>query len=293
MSTPARNGNIQIALQKKGRLTDKSIELLTQCGLRFDNYDQKLIARCENFPVELLFLRDDDIPEYVQEGIADLGICGENVILEKAVSVEYLRRLGFSKCSLQVAVPQGADYDGPQWLMGKTIATSYPVLTQRYLDQHDVAAQLVSISGSVEIAPGLGLSDAIVDLVSTGSTLRSNGLRPVAAILQSEAILIANPAAAQHPTVQQLLFRMASVFSARRNKYILLNAPTDRVEEICAILPGVKAPTVMPLAQPGWVALHSVISESDFWEKIQALREAGAEGILVLPIEKLVEEGGA
>jgi len=279
---------LKIAVQKSGRLTEKSIELLGRCGLKFDLNNQRLIAVCDNYPVNLLFLRDDDIPEYVADGIADLGIVGLNVLKEHAVEVPILRKLGFGRCRLMLAVPTAAAYTGLEWFQGKTVATSYPHLTGQFLASHGIEAHLVTISGSVEISTGLGLSDAICDLVSTGSTLLSNGLKAVETVLESESVLVAHPTKANHPLVEELLFRISSVYNAESTKYILLNVEESNIAAIRELLPGVKAPTVVPLAEPGWVAIHSVIPEKDFWERIQALKAAGAQGILVMPIEKLL-----
>jgi ATP phosphoribosyltransferase len=279
---------LKIAVQKSGRLTEKSIELLARCGLKFDMNTQRLIAVCENYPVNLLFLRDDDIPEYVADGIADLGIVGRNVLEEKGVTVPILRPLGFGKCRLMLAVPTTTEYKGLEFFQGKTVATTYPALTARFFAAHGIQAHLVTISGSVEISTGLGLSDAICDLVSTGSTLLSNGLKAVETVLESESVLVANPAKAEHPLAQELLFRINSVYKADTTKYIMLNARIEDVPAITSILPGVKSPTVVPLAEAGWVAVHSVIPEADFWQRIHQLKAAGAEGILVMPIEKLL-----
>ncbi|WP_028297332.1 ATP phosphoribosyltransferase [Olivibacter sitiensis] len=279
---------LKIAIQKSGRLNEKSVELLKKCGLNFDNYKSSLMTTASNFPLEILFLRDDDIPEYVQDGIADLGIVGENVIDETEVSVTYLQRLGFGKCTLKIAVPADSKATILQDLEGKSIATSYPVILQKFLDKNKVNADIRTISGSVEIAPGLGLSDAICDIVSTGSTLKSNGLIPFADVAKSEAILIGMNGIAKNPIVIELLQRIQSVLKAQETKYVVLNTDRKNLDEILALLPGVKSPTVVPLAEENWVAVHTVIPEADFWNKINKLKAIGAQGILVMPIEKII-----
>ena len=241
-----------------------------------------------NFPIEILFLRDDDIPEYVQEGIADLGICGENVIHETEVDVNFLQRLGFGKCTLKLAVPRGGNISTIQDLQNKSIATSYPVILTKFLTKHGITADIRTISGSVEIAPGLGLSDAICDIVSTGGTLRSNGLEPFMDVLDSEAVLIGRDGLEENPILSELLQRIQSVLRAKETKYVVLNVEKKNLDQITALLPGVKSPTIVPLAEEGWVAVHSVIPETDFWDKINALKAAGAQGIVVMPIEKII-----
>lgn len=282
---------IKIAIQKKGRLSDDSIELLSQCGIRFSKADNKLKASAYNFPVELLFLRDDDIPGYVEDGVADLGIVGENVLFESKCNVQVLEQLGFGKCRLSLAVPNAFDYTGIQSLQGKSIATSYPHLLGQYLDKQGVKAKIHVISGSVEIAPGIGLAEAICDLVSSGSTLISNGLKEAEVILKSEAVLVGNHSLTPDKLaiLDDLRFRIQSVMRGRNFKYILLNAPNDSIDRITQLLPGIKSPTIMPLKEPGWSGLHSVVKENEFWEVIGNLKEAGAQGILVLPIEKIIE----
>ena len=248
------------------------------------------MAPARNFPVEVLFLRDDDIPKYVEGGVADIGIIGENVFLESTREVQMLRKLGFSKCRMSLAIPKNQSYDGVQFLQGKRIATSYPNILKKFLDEHKVTASIHSISGSVEIAPGIGLADAVMDIVSTGSTLLSNGLKEVETVLVSEAILVGNhnlPAEKQ-AILDKLLFRMESVLKAKGFKYILLNAPNEKVEEIVNILPGMKSPTVLPLADKGWSSIHSVVDESKFWDIIDQLQDLGAQGILIVPIEKMI-----
>jgi ATP phosphoribosyltransferase len=238
--------------------------------------------------MEIYFLRDDDIPEYVQDGISDLGMCGDNIIAEKQVDVTRLQKLGYGKCRLTLAVPNEGPIHTPAQLVGKTVATTYPNLTQQFFDDRGIAASVVTISGSAEISPALGLSDAICDLVSTGSTLKSNGLRPIGDVISSEAVLIGHNGIADHPAVDELLLRIRSVLRARGHKYVVLNIERRRLERIIALLPGVKSPTVVPLAEEGWVAVHTVISESDFWERIAQVKQAGAQGIVVMNMEKII-----
>lgn len=282
--------NIRLAIQKSGRLSDRSLSIIGECGIDYRNSSRKLLASCTNFPMEILFLRDDDIPGYVEDGVADIGIVGENVVLEKRSAVDVVEKLGFSKCRLSLAIPRGDSYDGITDLEGKNIATSYPNILADYMADKGVSAEIHEISGSVEIAPGIGLSQAICDIVSTGSTLISNGLREVEVVLRSEAVLIASPklSAGKRDILDQLMFRMESVRRARRHKYIVLNAPEASVERIKSILPGMKSPTVTALATSGWYSVSSVIAEDDFWTIIKQLRASGAEGILVMPIEKMI-----
>jgi ATP phosphoribosyltransferase len=281
---------LRIAIQKSGRLNDDSIRLLRECGIEFNNGQQKLKAEAYNFPLEVFFLRDDDIPQYVEDGVADIGIVGENVFLEKGRKVKLVERLGFGKCRLSLAVPRNEKYKSIADLNGKRIATSYPQLLKRYLKKNNITAEIHEISGSVEIAPGIGLADAICDLVSSGSTLLTNGLREVEIVLQSEAVLIANRDLneAQLSILERLLFRLHAVRTARHNKYILLNAPDAQLPEIIKLIPGMKSPTILPLAQKGWSSVHSVIDEDAFWDSIERLKAAGAQGILVVPIEKMI-----
>ena len=279
---------LKIAIQKSGRLNEKSVEILKNCGLSFENYKSSLISSVSNFPLEILFLRDDDIPEYVQDGIADLGIVGENVITEAGAQVTYLQKLGFGKCTLKIAVPNNSTVAEISDLEGLAIATSYPIILEKYLQENNVNAQIRTISGSVEIGPGLGLSDAICDIVSTGGTLKSNGLKPFAEVMKSEAVLIGRAGAEFNPEVLELLQRIRSVLKAKATKYVVLNVARENLEKVVSLLPGVKSPTIVPLFEEGWVALHSVIAEQDFWEKINALKAAGAEGIVVMPIEKII-----
>ncbi|GAA4911598.1 ATP phosphoribosyltransferase [Mucilaginibacter defluvii] len=279
---------LKIAIQKSGRLNEKSVELLKNCGLNFENYKSSLISPVSNFPLEILFLRDDDIPEYVQDGIADLGIVGENVIQETEVEVAYLQRLGFGRCSLKIAIPNNSDINSLAALNGKAIATTYPVILNKYLQSNSIEADIRTISGSVEISPGLGLSDAICDLVSTGGTLKSNGLKPFADVMSSEAVLIGRKGEENSDLIQELIQRVQSVLRAKETKYVVLNAPKANLDAITALLPGVKSPSVVALAESDWVAVHTVIPERDFWDRISQLKQAGAQGIVVLPIEKII-----
>lgn len=284
------NPILRIAIQKSGRLQEGSLQLLKESGLAISNGQHQLKTQARNFPVEVLFLRDDDIPQYVEDGVADVGIVGENVLLEKGKQLELIRRLDFAKCRLSIAIPRTDQYAGIGSLEGKNIATSYPNLVKQYLASKGVQAGIHAISGSVEIAPGIGLADAICDLVSSGSTLLSNGLKEVEVVLHSEAVLVASPqlAAAKKSILQKLMFRMNAVQSARNNKYILLNCPNEAIDKITSVIPGMNSPTIMPLGRPGWSSLHSVVNENDFWEKIDQLKALGAQGILVIPIEKMI-----
>jgi ATP phosphoribosyltransferase len=279
---------LKIAIQKSGRLNEKSVELLKNCGLNFENYKSSLISPVSNFPLEILFLRDDDIPEYVQDGIADLGIVGENVIEETEVAVSYLQRLGFGKCSLKIAITNNSDITELTDLEGRSIATTYPVILGKFLQKQNIHADIRTISGSVEISPGLGLSDAICDLVSTGGTLKSNGLKPFADVMSSEAVLIGSKGSETNDLVQELMQRIQSVLRAKETKYVVLNVEKDNLPGVLALLPGVKSPSVLPLAEEGWVAVHTVIPERDFWDRISQLKQAGAQGIVVMPIEKII-----
>jgi ATP phosphoribosyltransferase len=281
---------IRIAVQKSGRLYEDSVKLLKECGIDLRNVKDRLKTESDNFPLEVFFLRDDDIPQYVEDGVADIGIVGENVLLEKNKKTDTVEQLGFGKCRLSIAVPRTQEYEGVASLKGKRIATSYPFLVNKYLEQHNVTADIHEISGSVEIAPGIGLADVVADLVSSGSTLFMNGLKEVETILQSQAVLIKNNKLAQPQLdlLDKLLFRIRSVKKAKRNKYILLNAPNEKIKDIIALLPGMKSPTVLPLAESGWSSVHSVLNEDEFWDKIEQLKAAGAQGILVIPIENMV-----
>lgn len=281
---------LRIAIQKSGRLQEDSLKLLKESGLSFSNGKDQLKTQARNFPVEILFLRDDDIPQYIEDNVADAGIVGENVWIEKQKKNDLVKRLDFAKCRLSIAVPRSENYTSVNYLNGKNIATSYPVIVQRFLDKHNIKAGIHEISGSVEIAPGIGLADAICDIVSTGSTLMSNGLKEVETVMQSEAVLIASPQLAHRKKeiLDKLIFRFEAVQSAKNNKYILLNCPNESIKPITDVIPGMKSPTIMPLSREGWSSLHSVVNENDFWEKIDLLKSFGAEGILVIPIEKMI-----
>lgn len=280
---------LKIAIQKSGRLSEKSIRLIEECGIKLPNGGGKLITESTNFPVEVLFLRDDDIPEYVAQGVADIGIIGENVLLESRKKISVVEKLGFSACRLSLAVPKEIDYPDLAYFNGKSIATSYPNILSDYFKKHNINAKIEFISGSVEIAPGIGLAAGICDIVSSGSTLLSNGLKEVEKVLSSQAVLVAGDLKAKKEAIlNKLLFRIRAVQKAKENKYILLNAPNDKLDKIVEILPGMNSPTILPLAKEGWSSLHSVIGEDKFWEVIDALKDAGAEGILVVPIEKMI-----
>ncbi len=285
-----KNMKIKIAIQKKGRLSEKSLNLFKECGIRFENGKGNLKMTATNFPLEVLLLRDDDIPEYVEAGVADLGIVGQNEVWEKTDNVDEIRRLGYGKCRISIAVDKNVEYKSLADINGLQIATSYPRILQKYIEKQGVKAKIHKISGSVEIAPGIGLANAICDIVSTGSTLTLNGLKEVETIAKSEAVLIATKKLApkKQDILDKLLFRMSAVQKAKDNKYILLNAPNDKIELISEILPGMKSPTVVPLKEEGWSSIHSVINENDFWEVIEKLKEVGAQGILVMPIEKMI-----
>jgi ATP phosphoribosyltransferase len=284
------NNRLKIAIQKSGRLYEDSVTLLKECGIDLRNVKDRLRTESDNFPLEVFFLRDDDIPQYVEDGVADIGIVGENVLYEKNKTVDVVEKLGFGKCRLSVAIPRSQQYGGVETLSGKRIATSYPLLVGRFLDENGVKAEIHEISGSVEIAPGIGLADVVADLVSSGSTLFMNGLKEVETILQSQSVLIKNRSLNEEQLnlLHKLLFRIQAVKKAKRNKYVLLNAPNDKLQEIIALLPGMKSPTVLPLADSGWSSVHSVLSEDEFWDRIEKLKAAGAQGILVVPIEKMV-----
>lgn len=281
---------LRLAIQKSGRLSEDSLALIRECGISFLSTSYKLKTEATNFPLEILFLRDDDIPGYVKDGVADLGIVGQNVLVEAGYPNLEVETLGFSKCRLSLAVPRADAYASVEALQGKNIATSYPNILGRYLAEHGVQANLHTISGSVEIAPSIGLAEAICDIVSSGSTLLGNGLREVETVFRSEAVLIAQPnlTAEQTDLLNQLRFRMQAVRRAKRSKYILLNAPVSALDEVRRLLPGIKSPTVTPLAEAGWVSVQSVVQEDDFWHITSQLKAVGAEGILVLPIEKMI-----
>lgn len=282
---------LRIAIQKTGRLQEGSMALLKESGLAISNGRDQLKTQARNFPVEILFLRDDDIPQYIEDKVADVGIVGENVFVEKNKKNTLIKRLDFAKCRLSLAIPKSEDYTGLSSLQGKNIATSYPVIVRKYLEANNIKAGIHEISGSVEIAPGIGLADAICDIVSTGSTLLSNGLKEVETVMQSEAVMIAGPELSDEKKeiLDRLLFRLEAVNSAKNNKYILLNCPDEAIEKITSVIPGMKSPTVMPLSKKGWSSLHSVVNENAFWEKIDQLKSFGAEGILVIPIEKMIQ----
>ncbi|MBD3630924.1 ATP phosphoribosyltransferase [Cyclobacterium sp.] len=281
---------IRIAVQKSGRLSEESLKLIKECGIKFYNGTGKLKSTSTNFPIEFLFLRDDDIPGYVADGVADLGIVGENEVVEKNKAIDILKKLGFSKCRLSLAIPKGESYTGVSYFEGKSIATSYPQILGDYLHSRQIKADIHEISGSVEIAPSIGLAEGICDIVSSGSTLMMNGLKEVEEIFQSEAVLICHKgiSSEKQQTVEKLLFRMDAVQKGKKNKYVLLNAPNESLERIVSLIPGMRSPTILPLAEKGWSSVHSVISEDQFWENIEELRAAGAQGILVVPIEKMV-----
>jgi len=281
---------LKIAVQKSGRLSENSKKLLEECGIKFSNGISVLKTTARNFPVEVLFLRDDDIPQYVEQQVADIGILGENVVYEKAKDISIIEQLGFAGCRLSLAIPKDEVYTGPGFFMNKRVATSYPRILSEFFRKNNIVAEIEEISGSVEIAPGIGLADGICDIVSSGSTLLTNGLHEVETILKSQAVIIRsnNLTSEKEEILDKLLFRIRSVINARENKYILLNAPEEAVEKICSILPGMKSPTIVPLVENGWCSLHSVVKEDEFWERIQQLKEAGAEGILVIPIEKMI-----
>ena len=281
---------LRIAVQSKGRLYEDTMSLLNEAGIKVSSSKRTLLVQSTNFPVEILYLRDDDIPQSVANGVADLGIVGENEFVERDEDAQIIRRLGFSKCRLSLAIPKGIDYPGLSWFNDKKIATSYPNILRRYMCENGVQTDIHVITGSVEIAPGIGLADAIFDIVSSGSTLVSNNLREVEVVMKSEALLIGNKelSAEKKAILDELLFRIEAVKSAEDKKYVLMNVPTDKVNDIVAVLPGAKSPTVMPLAQEGWSSVHTVIDEKSFWEIISKLKELGAQGILVLPIEKMI-----
>ncbi len=282
--------SLRLAIQKSGRLSEKSLELLKAAGIRIDNYSRQLLVKAQNFDLEILFIRDDDIPEYVQDGVADIGIVGENEIFEAEKDLNIVEKLGFGRCRLSIAVPKHFKYESPKDLEGKNIATSYPVILQNFLSEKKINATVHKISGAVEITPNIDLADAIFDIVSTGSTLVSNGLKEVEEVIKSEAVLVSNKnmTETKKALLDQILFRIRSVNLAKNNKYILLNAPNDSLKKITALLPGIKSPTILPLAMEGWSSVHTVIEEDDFWERIENLKNAGAQGILVVPIEKMI-----
>jgi len=281
---------LKIALQKSGRLSEKSINILEECGIKFPNGGGKLIAESPNFPIEILFLRDDDIPQYVEQGVADVGILGENVIIESRKNISIVEKLGFSSCRLSLAIPKEINYTGISFFNDKKIATSYPNILSDFFKKNNINATIEVISGSVEISTGIGLAEGICDIVSSGSTLFSNGLKEVEKVLTSQAVMVSsqNLNLDKKTILEKLLFRVRAVNKAKEHKYILLNAPNGKLEKIIKILPGMNSPTILPLANEGWSSLHSVIGEDKFWDIIDELKEAGAEGILVVPIEKMI-----
>ena len=281
---------LKIAVQKSGRLYEGSMQLLKECGIEIRNGNNQLRIVAGNYPAEIFFLRDDDIPEYVQDAVADIGFVGENVVKEKSKDVDIIEQLGFGKCRLSLAVPKNGALHSLNDLAGKKIATSYPAILADFLEQKKISASIHEISGSVEIAPSIGLADAICDLVSSGSTLFTNGLKEVEIVLKSEAVLVANKKLSkeQQTILNKLLFRMSAVRKAKNTKYILLNAPNNKLDAICKILPGMKSPTILPLAYKGWSSVHSVVEENQFWDIIEKLKKEGAQGILVVPIEKMI-----
>jgi ATP phosphoribosyltransferase len=281
---------LKIAVQKSGRLHEDSMKLLKECGIDITNGVNKLKTEASNFPIELYFLRDDDIPQYVEDAVADIGFVGENVVYEKNKKVSVVDQLGFGKCRLSIAVSRNEEYDNVTSLQGKRIATTYPVIVEKFMREKGVNVEIHEISGSVEIAPGIGLAHAICDLVSSGSTLFMNGLKEVETILKSQAVLIKNQSLSdeKQQLLGKLLFRIQAVKKSKNNKYILLNAPNENLQEIISLLPGMKSPTVLPLAESGWSSVHSVLNENEFWDIIEKLKAAGAQGILVVPIEKMI-----
>ena len=281
---------LRIALQKSGRLHDDSMDLMNRSGIKFNTGAGRLVAQSTGFPVEALFLRDDDIPQTVYDGVADIGIVGENEYAEKGYELEIVKHLNFGKCRLSLAIPKSEHYTGVGWFDGKKVATSYPRILKKFFEEKKIQAEIHEIAGSVEIAPGIGLADAIFDIVSSGSTLVANSLKEVGVVMYSQAVVVANKnlEPEKREILDQMLFRFNSVIASATNKYVLLNAPNERVKDIVKILPGMKSPTVLPLAQEGWSSIHSVISEEQFWEVIDQLKACGAEGILIIPIEKMI-----
>lgn len=281
---------LRIAVQSKGRLYEDTMALLKETGIKINQARRTLLVQSSNFPLEVLYLRDDDIPECVASGVADIGIVGENEFVERGEDADIVRRLGFSKCRISLAIPNSVDYPGVQWFDGKKIATSYPNILRKFMQDNNINIDIHVIQGSVEIAPGIGLSDGIFDIVSSGSTLVSNNLREVEVVMKSEALLIGNKELTpeKQEILDEFLFRIKSVLLADDKKYVLMNAPTDKVKEIISVLPGIKSPTVMPLATEGWSSIHTVLDHKHFWEIVGQLKALGAEGILVLPIEKMI-----
>jgi len=281
---------LKLALQKSGRLSEKSLKLLEECGIKISNGTRKLKAVSSNFPIEILFLRDDDIPQYVEQGVADIGILGLNEVLEQKKEIQIIQKLGFAQCRLSLAIPKEENYSEIQYFDNKKVATSYPEILSNYFQERNINAQIEKIGGSVEIAPGIGLSDGIFDIISTGSTLLTNGLKEVETVVESEAVLVSNNnlSSCDQEILNKLIFRINAVKEASESKYILLNAPNENLEKIINLLPGMKSPTVLPLAESGWSSIHSVIKEDQFWDVIENLKNEGAQGILVLEIEKMI-----
>lgn len=281
---------LRIAVQSKGRLYEETMNMLSESDIKLSTSKRTLLVQSKNFPIEVLFLRDDDIPQTVASGVADLGVVGENEFCEKEEDAEIIKRLDFSRCRLSLAIPKAVDYPGLQWFQGKKIATSYPVILRRFLEKNGIEAEIHVITGSVEISPGIGLADAIFDIVSSGSTLVSNNLREVEIVMQSEALLIGHKGMSddKKEILEELLFRLEAVKMAEDKKYVRMNVPNERLEEVISVLPGMRSPTVMPLATQGWSSVHTVLDEERFWEIIGKLKAAGAEGILVSPIEKMI-----
>jgi ATP phosphoribosyltransferase len=281
---------LRIAVQKSGRLSEKSLELFKECGISLTGGSGKLIADSPDFPIEILYLRDDDIPQYVADGVADVGVVGENVVKETGKVLDVAEKLGFGKCRISLAIPKSIEYTGPAYFNNKKIATSYPVILNDFLVANNIKAEIHVISGSVEIAPGIGLADSIFDIVSSGSTLLSNNLKEVEIVMYSEAVMVAHQGISdtKKKILSDLIFRIRSVQKARKTKYILLNAPNDKIDDIIQVIPGMKSPSIVPLAKEGWSSMHSVITEKDFWEVIEKLQALGAQGILVIPIEKMI-----
>ncbi len=287
------NGNLKLALQKKGRLTEKSLQLLRLCGLDIEDYSERLVVSAQNFPLDLLFLRDDDIPEYVQDGVADIGIVGENVVLEKQTDTAIMQKLGFGRCSLMLAYPQNQPLENMRDIEGKTIATSYPKILKNFLEKNNLNAKIIELSGSVEIAPSLGVADLICDIVSTGNTLMMNKLKRSYKVFDSEAVLISSKSVEQNetlnPILQDLLRRIRSVLTARSSKYLMMNIPKKSLEQIIEIIPSLKSPTVLHLADENLLAVHAVIPSGQFWNIVEDLKSLGASGILLLPIENMIQ----
>ncbi len=281
---------LRIAVQSKGRLFDDTMNLLAEADIKIPSSKRTLLVQSSNFPIEVLYLRDDDIPQTVASGVADIGIVGENEFAERSENAQVISRLGFSKCRLSLAIPKANDYNGLNWFNGKKIATSYPNILRKFMNKKGINADIHVITGSVEISPGIGLADGIFDIVSSGSTLVSNNLKEVEVVMESEALLIGNwnMDEEKHNIINEMLFRFDAVRSAQDKKYVMMNAPKAKVEEITKVLPGIKSPTIIPLADPEWCSIHTVLDEKRFWEIINKLKELGAQGILVTPIEKMI-----